>query len=81
MKQTSLYLILITILSFQSVPAQHPQASPAPQIQERPRDDVVRVTTNLVQVDVVVLDKDGRQVTNLRLGISKCQRMGSVSQL
>ena len=65
MKQRSLYLVLITILSFQPVPAQQPKASP-PQKQERPPDDVVRVTTNLVQVDVVVLDKDGRQVTNLR---------------
>lgn len=30
------------------------------------QDDVVRVTTNLVQVDVVVTDKDGRPVKDLR---------------
>ncbi|HEX8187705.1 MAG TPA: VWA domain-containing protein [Pyrinomonadaceae bacterium] len=30
------------------------------------KDDVVRVTTNLVQVDVVVTDADGKQVTDLR---------------
>lgn len=29
-------------------------------------DDVVRISVNLVQVDAVVTDKDGRQVTNLR---------------
>jgi VWFA-related protein len=40
------------------------------QEQSKPRpstdDDVVRVSTNLVQVDAVVTDKDGRVVTNLR---------------
>ena len=30
-----------------------------------PEQDVVRITTNLVQVDAVVTDKDGNQVTNL----------------
>lgn len=30
-------------------------------------DETVRITTNLVQVDAVVTDKDGRQVTNLNL--------------
>lgn len=29
------------------------------------KEDVVRVTTNLVQIDVAVTDKDGKQVTNL----------------
>src|SRR5882672_5674838 len=36
------------------------------QQQTKPEDDVVRITTNLVQVDVVVTDKEGKQVTNLR---------------
>jgi VWFA-related protein len=31
-----------------------------------PQDDRLRITTNLVQLDVVVTDKDGRQVTDLR---------------
>jgi VWFA-related protein len=39
-----------------------PQTSPASSTTE---DEVVRITTNLVQLDVVVTDKDGRQVTNL----------------
>lgn len=39
------------------------------QTKKRPQaadDDVVRVSTSLVQVDAVVLDKDGRVVTDLR---------------
>jgi VWFA-related protein len=47
----------------QSAPPQSaPPARPAPQDDE---DEVVRITTNLVQVDAVVVDKQGRQVTNL----------------
>lgn len=36
------------------------------QQQEKRPDETVRVATNLVQVDVVVTDKDGRHVTDLR---------------
>jgi VWFA-related protein len=59
-------LILLALLFFTSVHAQRQTPSPTPQEQEPSPDDVLRVTTNLVQVDVVVLDKEGRQVTNLR---------------
>ncbi len=37
-----------------------------PQQEEADDTDVVRISTNLVQVDAVVTDKDGRQVTDLR---------------
>jgi VWFA-related protein len=57
---------MLALLTFSSVPGQQQTPSPTPQKQETPPDDVLRVTTNLVQVDVVVLDKEGRQVTNLR---------------
>ena len=40
--------------------AQQKQQSPKQQ------DDVVRTDTNLVQIDVVVTDKAGRQVTDLK---------------
>lgn len=30
------------------------------------KDDVVRITTSLVQIDVLVTDKDGRQITDLK---------------
>ncbi|HEX8283460.1 MAG TPA: VWA domain-containing protein [Pyrinomonadaceae bacterium] len=39
---------------------------PAPQVDDADDDDVVRITTNLVQFDAVVTDKKGRQVTDLR---------------
>src|SRR5215207_8790876 len=37
-----------------------------PQTVEHDEDDVVRITSNLVQIDAVVTDKKGRQVTDLR---------------
>jgi len=49
-------------------PQQTPRPSPSPTQPNTPRDedqDVVRITTNLVQVDVVVT-KDGKQVTDLK---------------
>src|SRR5450755_1813921 len=46
---------------------QQPQPSPAPQKTPPPADeqDIVRITTNLVQVDAVVT-KDGKPVTDLK---------------
>ena len=38
--------------------------APATKVQEE-RDDVVRITTNLVQVDATVTDRSGKQVNNL----------------
>ncbi len=50
--------------------AQQPTASPTPTTQEKPQksedEDVVRITTNLVQVDAVVTDKNGKIVTDLK---------------
>lgn len=47
-----------------------PQPTPPPAQQGaasgQDDDDVVRITTNLVQVDAVVTDRQGRQVTDLR---------------
>jgi VWFA-related protein len=41
--------------------------TPPARVESNPqKDDVVRVTTNLVQVDVVVTDAGGKQVTDLR---------------
>jgi VWFA-related protein len=57
-------LISILILSFlTSIIGQTP--SPATQ-QDQSDDEVVRITTNLVQVDAIVTDKTGKQVTDLR---------------
>lgn len=38
----------------------------AARLRQAPQEDVVRITTNLVQVDVIVTDKDGRRVADLR---------------
>ncbi|HEX8503259.1 MAG TPA: VWA domain-containing protein [Pyrinomonadaceae bacterium] len=46
--------------------AQLPQAAPQRGGQEE--DEVVRITSNLIQVDAVVLDARGRQVTDLSAG-------------
>jgi VWFA-related protein len=62
MKALSLCAATFVIAAFTSVTAQQPAPSPAPPAQ----DDVVRVTTNLVQADVIVTDKSGRQITDLR---------------
>src|SRR5215210_7323815 len=44
--------------------AQSPPPPQQPQVVDE--EDVVRITTNLVQFDAVVTDKAGRQVTDLR---------------
>jgi len=62
MKVQPLYAATLVIAAFASVMAQRPAPSPAPPAQ----DEVVRVTTNLVQADVIVTDKSGHQVTDLR---------------
>src|SRR5215217_1158400 len=62
MKVLSFYAATFVIAAFTSVTAQQPSPSPVPPAQ----DEVVRVTTNLVQADVIVTDKSGRQVTDLR---------------
>ncbi|HEX7313485.1 MAG TPA: VWA domain-containing protein [Pyrinomonadaceae bacterium] len=47
-----------------ALPPQQP--TPGQQGQDDDDDEVVRITTNLVQVDAVVTDRDGKQITNLR---------------
>jgi VWFA-related protein len=72
-KRTSLALSLIFSL-FTSVAAQTPKPAPTTTPQTPPQqqpdqadqEDVVRITTNLVQVDAVITDKKGKQVTDLR---------------
>ncbi len=49
----------------QSQPAPRPSPSSTPA--EVGEDEVVRITTNLVQLDVVVTDKRGNQVTDLKV--------------
>jgi VWFA-related protein len=63
-KQASLVLVL-TFCLLAPVFAQRPVSPNAPQ-QKDEDGEVVRITTNLVQVDAVITDKDGKLVTDLR---------------
>ena len=71
MKERYLITLLLTFAISVSSLAQQPVAkpsqspSPAPQQTAPGDDDVVRITANLVQVDAVVTDKQGQQVTDL----------------
>src|SRR5215207_7960834 len=56
-----LSLALALLLAAAQVPAQ----TPAPG-EDSDEDDVVRITSNLVQFDAVVTDKQGRHVADLR---------------
>jgi VWFA-related protein len=63
-------LLFNFILSFSLVSstfAQQPAAPNAakPRQQEPDQDEVVRISTNLVQIDAVVTDSKGRQITDL----------------
>ncbi|MFN2515731.1 MAG: VWA domain-containing protein [Pyrinomonadaceae bacterium] len=77
MTRTLLIFLLIwqiTLSAFAQLPQPSPQQKPDPTpSQTEPQqpikqgdEDVVRITTNLVQVDPVITDKNGRQVTDLR---------------
>ena len=63
MKRKAILALLLLCSVFPTIPAQTKPAAP-PQPQKTSDDDVVRITTNLVQVDAVVT-KDGKAVTNL----------------
>src|SRR5258707_10169205 len=54
----------VALLVFASAFSQTQNSQPAP-AQESPDMPVLRVTVNLVQVDAVVTDGKGKQVTNL----------------
>lgn len=61
------FLLLVPLIGYaqdKKKPAQDPKAAPTPKpaVEE---DDVIRITTELVQSDVMVFDKDGRFVSGL----------------
>lgn len=61
-KQSSLAIMLMLALVAQAL-GQNPTPQQEPSAED---EEVVRITTNLIQVDATVTDKDGRQVTDLR---------------
>ncbi|HEV2912201.1 MAG TPA: VWA domain-containing protein [Pyrinomonadaceae bacterium] len=77
MKKHSSVAISLLFSLFVSVLAQQPSPQPPGAQQDNPpqdaqstptkqKEDVVRISVNLVQVDAVVTDSDGRQVTDLK---------------
>jgi VWFA-related protein len=70
---TILLLFALLVNAFPQQPQPTPSPTPAqpatpagsPQKPTQDEDDVVRITTNLVQVDATVMDKSGKQVTGL----------------
>ena len=60
MKSNTLLAFVLTISLLAPIAAQQ-----QPKQQPQKKDDVVTTDTNLVQIDVVVTDKAGKQVTNL----------------
>ena len=72
----ALLLLLAQSVAVCQTPAPSPQKQGTQQ-----KEDVVRVTTNLVQVDVVVTDADGKQVTDLRPEEFEVQEDGKKQQI
>src|ERR1051325_4083049 len=60
------FLIIIVFLCLSSVAAQQKKPSPSPSPNPAEVDEVVRVTTEPVQTDVMVFDKDGKFVDGLQ---------------
>ena len=59
-----LLVLLFPIATSSQVPTQRPQR-PIPPARPRIEEDIVRITTTLIQVDATVLDKNGKIVTGL----------------
>jgi VWFA-related protein len=70
MKRVFLAIFLLGTQLIANVPAQQPTPTPTPAPQKpvapSDADDVVRITTNLVQVDAVITDSKGKIVTDLK---------------
>ena len=73
-------LVLLTLVS--SIIAQQVGTLPPPPPTQKPQDtDVVRITTNLVQVDAVIKDKNGKTVTDLKPEEVQIFQDGKVQQI
>ena len=75
MRGIPLILLFILLLSLAALAQQtdnsRPQPTPPPEVEpQQPSrsndDEVVRITTNLVQVDAVITDKNGNLINDLR---------------
>ena len=69
MKRSIIIAVLIIQFAFPVIaqqPTNRPSPVPPAAPQDSRQDDVVRINTNLVQVDPVITDRSGKQVTDLR---------------
>ncbi len=73
---TALTTVLLVSLSL----AQTPSPSPAP-AQDQGPEDVIRISTALVQTDLVVTDKDGNVIPDLRIDEFKVYEKGKQQEL
>src|ERR1051325_7386976 len=65
-KSTLLTVVVLLCLSSVAAQQKKPSPSPAPSLNPAEVEDVVRITTELVQTDVMVFDKDGKFVNGLQ---------------
>jgi len=72
------HLLLIAIVAVSTVTAQTPQK---PTQQETDNQDIVRVTTSLIQTDVVVTDKNDQIIDDLKLSDFKLLENGKKQDL
>ena len=79
MKQLTATLCLIIFL-FQVVVAQTPQTPPQKPTEVGP-DDIIRITTSLVQTDVVIVDKDDRVIPDIKIDEVKVSDNGKRQDL
>ena len=75
-----LYLALLTTLFSLQVLAQTPKPTATP-LANDDEDDVVKITTSLVQLDAIVIDKKGNPVTNLDISDFNILQDGKLQKL
>jgi len=66
MVRKALLTLLLSTQLIASGIAQQPQTAPPPMVQRPNEDDVVRISSKLVQVDAVTTDDHGKLVTDLK---------------
>ena len=79
-KPTTHLLFAFILYTAAAVGALGQQASPTPP-KDAQENDVVKITTKQVQVDVVVTDKDGNQVTDLTAGDFEIKQDGKPQKI
>lgn len=80
MKRQFGHAFFLTFLLLISIWAQSPVTAVKPP-QTKTEDDVVRITANLVQLDVTVTDREGRQVTDLKPEDFEVREEGRAQQI